>query len=283
MMKKKDTWDVQGSLTTEAAFAVPIFFFAVYAFLQLFLFFHVQTEVQRSMSVLVREIAEYGNLVASVHNLLASDEQETILQEYGFDALVASVTEQTYLTYRMKNAVQDAEWIRFIRNGALGLDLSGSEFYEEDGEIRLVVSYHFRIPGVLFVPISIPVIQRIEARGFYGYGWESIESQEIPEEVYVADNSTVYHRYSTCTYLKVSVRQVLANKIDGERNQSGGIYYLCGACKKKPMGDVVYIATYGDRYHTTMECSNIRRNIQSISLEEAESRGLAECSKCGKK
>lgn len=282
MNEKTRTRGVQGSLTAEAAFVVPIFFFAVYAFLQLFLFLQVQLEMQRYMNALVRELSGYGNLVASVHNLMASDEQETILEEYGFDALVTSVTEQAYLTYRMKDAVEDAGWITFVEDEALGFDLSGSGFYEDEGEIRLIVSYRFRIPGVLFVPISIPVVQRIEASGFYGRNWATIESQEVPDEVYIADNSTVYHRYSTCTYLKVSVRQVVSSKIDGERNQSGGIYYPCGACKSQPVGDVVYIATYGDRYHTTMICSNIRRNIQSISLAEAESRGLAGCSKCSK-
>ncbi len=279
MFQRQD--EPEGSLTVEAALTVPICFFAVYSFLQLFLFLWVQCEVQRKMTDLAVDLSSYGNLIASCQALMTSEGEEELLAESGFDMLLGSITEQAYLAYRMKKAVEEEPWISMIAERSYGMDVSGSSLYERDGEIRLIVAYRFQVPCAFFA-FSFPVIQQVRAYGFYGRGWETMDEETDEEEVYIAETSEVYHRYSTCTYLKISVRQIPYSNLSGERNQSGGLYYPCSTCRHLLPTDTVYIASYGDRYHAALTCTSIKRNIQSISLEEAKERGLRGCSKCSK-
>ncbi len=273
---------VKGSMTVEAAFAVPVFFLAVYTFLQLFLFLQVQLEVFQHMNRLVRNLSSHGTLVSSVQNLVTEKEQEALLEEQGFDTLLGSISEHAYLTYSMRREVEDEDWIECIVDGARGFDVTGSSLFEEGGELRLIVFYRYRLFGDLSGVFSIPIVQRIDAHGFYGRGWEQLRQEKTPEEVYIVENGSVYHRLSACTYLKVSVSELASARIEEARNQAGGCYYPCNACRGYPQKETVYITVHGDRYHNTLTCSNILRNVKSISLEEAQSRGLPGCSKCGK-
>ncbi len=283
MEEKEKCRVMQGSMTAEAAFVIPVLFFAVYAFLQLFLFLQTQTEMQRTINELARELAGYGGILATVENLTTEGSDEAIYEEYGYDALVGSLSELAYLNYRMYRAVNKTEWESCIRGGALGITTSGSEVYDGNGTVRLVVSYHFTFPGNLFAFSAVPVVQSVLAKGFYGSEWDTVKKQSPEKQVYATPEGEVFHRYSTCSYLKVSVRQVAATRLGNERNESGEIYRQCSSCRKEPMGEIVYIAAYGNRYHVTLNCSDIKRDIRSMTEEMAIERGLRECSKCGKK
>lgn len=274
---------IKGSMTVEAAFAVPVFFLAVYTFLQLFLFLQVQLEVFQHMNRFVRTVSSHGTLVASVQNLVTSKEQEALLEEQGFDALLGSISEHAYLTYGLRKEMEDEPWIDCIVDGARGFHVDGSCLFDEGGELRLIVSYRYNLFGALSgVFSSIPVVQRIDGYGFFGRGWEQLRQEKVAEEVYIVENGSVYHCLSSCTYLKVSVSELATDNIEEARNQAGGCYYPCSACRGYPQRETVYITVHGDRYHKTLSCSNLLRNIKSISLEEAQGRNLPACSKCGR-
>ena len=98
--------------------------------------------------------------------------------------------------------------------------------------------------------------------------------------VYVASRGTVYHCVATCTHLKIDVRQVAYSDVGKERNNDGEIYRQCTYCDHTPIGSTVYITDYGNRFHTTITCSELRRTYESITKEEAEYRGLRGCKKC---
>lgn len=160
-----------------------------------------------------------------------------------------------------------------------------SSFLEEDDMIHLVMTYQvkspvggIRIPGVFF-------IQRASVRGWIGRSGsegllsnESGEAADGTEKVFVTAHGTVYHRDLSCTHIKLSISQVGKAEIEALRNQGGEKYHSCEMCGKHAGGQV-YITKEGNRYHSTLDCSGLKRTIKEVSLEELD--GKKACSKCG--
>ena len=114
-------------------------------------------------------------------------------------------------------------------------------------------------------------------------GWTGYERAgflaEDEETVYITETGMVYHRDYHCNYLELSARMVPAEIVEDLRNESQGKYYPCERCAHKGAGSGVYITDYGDRYHTSLSCSGLKRTIYAVPLSEAVGKGA--CSKCG--
>ena len=165
-----------------------------------------------------------------------------------------------------------------IVGGATGLDCSESRVDWNTSVIELSVSYDMEIPVLLF---RIPIVSKEDAlrvKGWTGYA-SGMEEGTEEELVYVTDYGLVYHKDKNCTYLDMSVRAVDADKMEDTRNKAGGKYYACVYCKNKNPDTYFYFVTnYGDRYHSTLTCSRLKRNIYAVPLDEVYGKGG--CSKC---
>ena len=273
----------KGSLTVEAALIVPVSFLAVILFLNLFLFLQVQLRVEKELAEISRELMPLGTVLSKAH--AASETADADSEKSAILALFQKLGAEGYLSYRMKEELSGERWLSLIRGGSGGFSFSGSAVYAGDMEIRLLVSYMFVPNDGIFGLGGIPVIQQVTSRGFAGAGRQPVkggdeQEQEEETKVYITDNASVFHRTTECTYLKISVRPVTQEQLAKERNSSGGKYYACEYCGKKP-GDIFYIAEYGERYHKTVSCRALRRNVTAISEEDAVEQGLRPCSKCG--
>ena len=238
------------SLTVEAALVLPIFLFAVLTVAYLGLVVKTQDEVRHAMCRTVSEAsAEAGaGMRAQAKNMLY---------------------------YRGKLGV-------YLGDTSLTTTLIGSSFLEENDEIDLVVSYTTSIPFAVFDFLHPRFQERIHTRAFVGVDSRSSGEEEEDVIVYVTPTGRVYHRDKNCTYLKLSVSQVLYGDIGGMRNSGGGTYKPCHRCARgshPPADTPVWITNYGDRYHINRGCSEIKRTIQEIFLSEVGNR--TPCSKCG--
>ena len=237
------------SLTVEAALVLPIFLFAVLTIAYLGLVVKTQDEVRHAMCRTVSEAsAEVG----------------------------AGLTKQakSMLYYRTKLGV-------YLEDTSLTTTLLGSSFLEENDEIDLVVSYTTSLPFAVFDFIRPHFRERIHSRAFVGVDTRTGEEEE-DVIVYVTPTGRVYHRDKNCTYLKLTVSQLLYGDIDRMRNSGGGKYKPCRRCARgrTPGADTpVWITNYGDRFHLSRGCSEIKRTVQEIWLSEVG--GRAACSKCG--
>ena len=67
--------------------------------------------------------------------------------------------------------------------------------------------------------------------------------------------------------------------------ESGQITDLAGKiveyCGGKENEGTVFITDYGNRYHTSLNCGELKRTVRSVTLPEAEEAGLRACKKCG--
>ena len=99
------------------------------------------------------------------------------------------------------------------------------------------------------------------------------------ETVYVTETGMVYHRDYHCTYLELSIQMVPASALDGLRNESQeSITPAAAACTGKAHG-LVYVTDYGEKYHSSLNCSGLKRTVYAVPLSEAVGKGA--CSKCG--
>ncbi len=273
----------RASLTVEAAFVLPLSFYALFVFLSLFLFLQLQMEVQSHLTELSQRLVRYG----AVHGYIkeaVEEEPEGLLEEWSFDRLAGTFSDSLYLTLCMEEAMKEEPLLRFARNGTDGFSFVGSTIYGADGEIDLIVSYAFQLPGSFFSFWDLPVVQRVRTRSFQGDNrqGELAEGTNPETLVYVTEKGEVYHTNEYCTYLKASVRRVLFTDLERERNASGGIYYPCKICDGEPVGAYVYITPYGSSFHTVISCREIYKNVLTITMSEAAERGMRKCSKCAK-
>lgn len=112
--------------------------------------------------------------------------------------------------------------------------------------------------------------------------WTGYDNEEAGEEgeelVYITEYGEVYHRSKSCSYLKLSIRAVGLRYISELRNADGACFYACEECGSQ-CTNTVFVTSYGNRYHSTLQCSGLKRTITAIPLSQAV--GRAPCIKCG--
>ena len=285
MLRKRGT--AKGSFTVEAALCVPAAFLVLFMVMQLFVFLRVQREMQTAMNRVIRDLSRYGTVYSQLSSM-TSEEADDIIAKIGADTAIARIAGDAYIGYLLRREIRDADWIGWIRGGASGVSASGSSLFDRDGKLLITVSYRFAPLSSIPALGSMPVVQRVAGGSFYGRDrvvrkQDSEEEEEEEEKVYVADNGTVYHRKSTCSYLKLSVRQIKVDEIASARNKDGEKYRPCEYCGGKENEGIVFITDYGNRYHTSLNCGELKRTVRSVTLSEAEEAGLRACKKCGNK
>ena len=113
----------------------------------------------------------------------------------------------------------------------------------------------------------------------YGVIRTALDAEEITE-VYGAENGVVYHTEINCTYIRLSISPTSLDQVKNLRNEYGGKYHPCEKCGRHASG-VVFITKDGDRYHSSLECSGLKRTISQVSMEEAGH--LRPCPRCSGK
>lgn len=254
-IERTSAFTSKGSITLEAALVIPIFFFAMLCLVYLFEMTAIRTTMRSALHSVGREIAKeaYASPIVSPRGI-----EQHLIQNIGQDRLESSI----------------------VSGGVNGLDCGASTSDWGSAEIELVVQYQLNIPILMFRIPAISCEERLRVKGWTGYvsGGNSSSREEI---VYITDYGLVYHKDMYCTYLELSIRAVKAEEIEKLRNQSGGRYYACESCGQDN-GDAktLYVTDYGERYHTSLECSKVKRNIYAVPLDEVY--GLGGCSKCVK-
>lgn len=127
---------------------------------------------------------------------------------------------------------------------------------------------------------SARTIINCRVRKWTGYDVTNGDSLEKEEEwVYVTFHGTTYHRNRNCSYLNPKIMSSASKDIDQYRNKDGERYRLCSSCKDGNLTGICFYTEYGNRYHTSLRCSQLTRSVQTIRLSEAGNRHA--CSKCG--
>ena len=117
------------------------------------------------------------------------------------------------------------------------------------------------------------------ARKWTGYDvMKAPVDNEEKEWVYITPSGNAYHKNPNCSYLNPQIYSAVTASIGEYRNASGERYRQCESCKDITLTGICFYTEYGNRYHSTLKCSGLKRTIYSVMLSEVEGRHL--CGKC---
>lgn len=136
--------------------------------------------------------------------------------------------------------------------------------------------------GIPFLGSGFCRLNRYQQMVVNDYSGVSMIPEDMEEGyVFIAENGHVYHLDRECPYLRIKIKSVTMEQTIDLRNQSGGKYYPCEGCCTMAVfqnTDVVYLTVYGNRYHRSKTCSQLKRTVRRVHCSEIGNLPL--CSKC---
>lgn len=257
---------LSASMTVEASLVLPLFLFAFLNLVSIIEVYRFQSNMSAAMHSVAKQMAAHG-----IEYEALSD---------GSVGTVEKAALTVYAANRVKNIVgEDYFEASPIMDGFTSISWFNSHVMEEDDCIDLAAVYNIKPPVSIMSFKGLRMYNRMCARAWTGYDNENQKNLAGNEEkiVYITPEGKVYHNSRVCTYLKLSIVSVDLSFIENMRNKNGEKYYPCESCGgggKK----VVFATDYGNRYHSTLQCSGLKRTIMAVPLSEAGGRG--ECTKC---
>lgn len=165
-----------------------------------------------------------------------------------------------------------------------GRELSMLAYGQEEGEqdIRLVTVSRIEAPFSVAAFGTASIANGCVMHKWIGYdltqgGSDGEAGRE--EMVYVTKSGSAYHRERSCVYLNPSVKLMGISQAQASVNRNGVRYTACELCGGR--AEVVYVTEDGVRYHSTINCSGLRRTIDYVTLQEALAAEKHACPKCG--
>lgn len=256
------------SMTVEACFVLPFFLFAFLNIISIIELYRLQGNMSAAMHDTAKQMAVYGYEYKEIRGGSAHGAESLGLTYLYAAGKVRAKLGNTYLD----NAP--------LAGGASSICWLKSSVMKEDDCIDLVAEYRVTPPAAVVGWRDRIMYNRMRTRAWTGYdnvhGGGADGSEE--EIVYITPDGTVYHRSRGCPYLRLSISAVNKEFLESQRNLDGDKYYSCEECGS-PAGNTVFITNYGNRYHTTLGCSKLKRTILAVPISETGGRGA--CSKCG--
>lgn len=196
----------KGSVTAEAAVAVPVFFLAVVTMLYLLEMMAVHTAVRSGLQYAGKKTAKESCVTQM---LMPSRIENDLVYAVGEERLGRSI----------------------VRGGSSGIDCSRSKMSARTGIGKLTAEYQVVIPVPLFGIAPVKCSETMKIKAWSGYereGWMDTGN----DTVYVTETGLVYHKDYHCSHLDLSIRMTHLELVEGLRNENGGKYYPCEHCVK---------------------------------------------------
>ena len=158
--------------------------------------------------------------------------------------------------------------------------LADNEMEKEEDIIRLQNSSIEKSPFSLLAIPECRINTRCVVKPWTGYDVTEIEEWKQQEQVvYITEYGKVYHKNRSCSYLALSIQVTNTVSVKDKRNEAGEQYLPCEYCKDDGIITVVYITSYGNRYHTTAKSQGLKRTVTKIPFSEIKEE--TPCKKCG--
>ncbi len=260
-VKKKKR--LRGSLTVEAAMVVPIFLFALISLIYL-------NEAIRTSDIVAQRLHQNARKMA--------------VYAYAADKAVPGIEMGSLGGIAVSYAYVDGDVSKCLhKEGALspGITWLRSEVMKND-IIDLVAQEQMKLPYDFMGALGLSITDRARVHAFTGFDPMHGMTEEAggdEEIVYITPSGSVYHRSRNCSHLKVTPKPVGSDSLGALRNSSGGKYYECEYCASKKAQGVYYVTAYGDRYHTSLDCQGLKRDVIAVPVSKAGGRGP--CKTCG--
>lgn len=243
----------EGSLSIEAIVIIPLFLIATISIISIINIMRIDIKIRQA----IYEEAKVASLK------LPYDE------EYGIDEVSTKIRE------RLGDEVNNSPYLD-KENG--GIDFSKSDLSNPE-IINITAIYNAKIPFDLFGICSISLSERVVSHSWSGYrnGLNGQYKEELI--VYITENSGVYHLNKECSHIKLNIIKTSGSEVEKLRNSNGEKYKNCKLCKSNIDCNELYITSDGDRYHSSLSCSGVKRTIHAVYISKV--RDKRPCQRCG--
>ncbi|WP_394924784.1 hypothetical protein [uncultured Robinsoniella sp.] len=251
----------KGSLTIEAAMSLPLFLFAMISVLYFIQIVDISVRLTGAICETGNEMAVYAYVKEAVK-----------LQGGSVSDIITGGLSAAYAKGKIKSRGR-------LEENKGSLSLLRSSFLKEGQMIDLAGTYQVKYPVTLLPIKQMKIAVRGRVRAWTGRDGVNGDGSADGDGamVLITVNGKVYHKDPECTHIKLSIKPVDKDSIQHLRNESGGKYYPCGQC---PGGsNTVYITNTGDKYHSSLGCSGLKRGILLVPMSEVTD--WQPCSRCG--
>lgn len=300
----------KASITVEASLVLPIFIFAMYAFIFFIQMISIQQEVQQGLLQTARFCEKIGYVHDYVINYEGKDEEgnnqnnqspentskensseENLSKENKSESSEIDVRE--IVTYLITSGLMQGKFGEVVDQGIInkscveggmkGFSFLLSSYDTETNIADVTVQYKVHFPLGLAIIKDFDITQKVKVRVFVGLSNTTSDEEEGDDDyVYIAETGTVYHESKECTHLKLSITKINRSSLNSQRNTSGGKFYACEICNPEDVKqEYYYITKQGNRYHSKTNCSGLKRTIKTIKRSEVGDR--RPCTRCGKR
>lgn len=253
VQKERGSYCIKAVLTIEASIVLPIFLMAITSLISIISYIYIYMTIQ--------------GIVCEEAKLLS-------MKSYTGDTLSREQISVKILSEIPEGIINSP----FI-NGTNAFDFSETDVSNPE-IINITVKYAVNVLYD-FVPANdITFKVKVISHTFIGYingltGYDYSDGSYV----YITTGTEVYHKSRECTHLKLNISKVKYVDLKTLRNDSGQKYKKCNYCKPKSSDKNIYITSDGDKYHSSLTCSGLKRTVKRVRLSDVIER--RPCQRCG--
>ena len=244
----------KGSITIEAAMAITVFMGLVLFVLGFAMMVNTQFSLQMKINNIAMVTAK-GKFYLELADKI-TDYNDNLKN------LKNDITEG-------KNKIMQSGFLNGIKNTQY------SENQGQDGMVDIELRYSLKTP---VLNRYVAVVQRSMVKD-----WTGKDITKMQNIVYITPNGKVYHTTRECSHLSLKIRKIYYREIQNLKNIYGEKYSKCFICAKNKISsqDGIFVTEDGNRYHKSLTCSGLTRNVISVSRDSIKD--MPVCSGCGGK
>lgn len=255
-----------GSATVEASLVLPLFLLAMLVIVDLCGCIRTRHAVYEGLQETAQYLAEYEYLYQMIG--------EGIHIDMG-DGLPGEAVDIGTAYIKLKSYIDDSDLIeKYVSGGMAGLVITQAQYHSDDGFIYIDLYYKMKSNVVLFGDLEWDVHERVRQKAYVGYQNDT-QTEDGIQYVYITENASVYHSRRGCYHISLSISQISHAELEAIR----GSVTPCEICTKyHPDTGNIYVTDTGDRYHTSLNCSGLKRTVYRVKIEDYPY--LPPCSHC---
>ncbi|MDO4978347.1 MAG: pilus assembly protein [Eubacteriales bacterium] len=252
-----------GSATVEAALVFPIFLCAICSLCVIGQFMMSESAIYHATAQTSRVYAKQQ----SVAQMKKGEHYTSKLAELG-GIVEGNILLRGYLDEKDVSS----SW---IAGGKTGVIVAGKK---DSHYATLESNYVMKVPVPFFQWILLPRKVTVRRRLFTGYfDKNSSGGGSGGQSVFVAKTGTVYHTHLDCYHIMITIKdQKQLSEI-----MTSSKYKKCKKCMANGSSpSAVYITQDGDCYHSSLECSGLKREISLVNKDDVSDMRI--CTECAK-
>lgn len=254
----------RGSVTIEAAIAVPVFLFALLSIIYVINIMHLQMTVQIALEEAARNISKTAYISSEFYALTTDSQAEadkkdsSLVENIGAALVTVPYIKNVFLDESIKRVLDNS----YVTNGSDGISFLLSSVDLDDNIVDIVLTYEVSIPFLPDNVISFKLSNRCYTRMYMGLDMDK-EQQEDYIYVYYTTYGKVLHTNKYCRYLLNYSEALRYN--DAMLTMNPEKCLLCGLqsniSQLKKDNPIVYLSSDHEVYHITLDCQAFTKDV----------------------